>query len=293
MNKSNQIQAVFLLGAGRSGTKFLRDILGASSGVSIIPYDVGYVWRYGNENISHDELIPENLNEPIKKYIRETLPRLLKKDSSKSNARILIEKSVPNTLRPAFIQEIYPNAKFIHLIRDGRAVTESAMRLWQAPPERGYLLKKLRYFPWKNYKYALWYIGNIIKGKLGSGRGQQIWGPVYNGLINDAESLPLETVCARQWKKCIEISLNQLKAFDNQDNIIEVRYEDLMQNAKELESICEFIGIKDKSTVIENYENKVVRTHTEKWKNTLSPQQLELINKELGTLNASLGYTSQ
>ena len=291
MKENTQMSPVFLLGAGRSGTKFLRDILGASSNVAIIPYDVGYVWRYGNEKIPHDEFTPDLLNDSIKQYVRETLPKLIKKDPDKSNATILIEKSVPNTLRPAFMQAIYPEAKYIHLIRDGRAVTESAMRLWQEPPERSYLLKKLRYFPWKNYRYALWYISNMVKGKLSSGRGQQIWGPVYEGLIEDAENLPLETVCARQWKKCIEISLTQLSQFD-QSNIIQVRYEDLMQDAKTLESICEFIGINDKNTVVDNYENKVIRTHTEKWKSSLNPTQLDLINKEIATLNTKLGYTN-
>jgi hypothetical protein len=289
MKKNTQIAPVFLLGAGRSGTKFLRDILGVSSNVSIIPYDVGYVWRYRNEKIPHDEFTLDLLNDSIKQYVRKTLPQLVKKDFDKSNATILIEKSVPNTLRPAFVQAIYPEAKFIHLIRDGRAVTESAMRLWQASPERGYLLKKLQYFPWKNYKYALWYIANMIKGKLSSGRGQQIWGSVYKGLIEDAKTLPLETVCARQWKKCIEISLSQLSEFDKK-NVIEVHYEDLMQDAKALESICEFIGINDKNTVVKNYESKVVRTHADKWKISLKPEQLELINNEIAILNTTLGY---
>jgi len=291
MNNSTQLQPLFLLGAGRSGTKFLRDILGESSNVAIIPYDVGYVWRYGNENIPHDELTLNILNDSIKKYVTKTLPKLIKKGTNQTHTRILIEKSVPNTLRPAFVQNIYPEAKFIHLIRDGRAVTESAMRLWKAPPERGYLLNKLRYFPWKNYRYAIWYIGNLVKGKLRSGRGQQTWGPVYKGMINDAATLPLEIVCARQWKKCIEISLRQLSTFKNQNNIIEIHYEDLMKDSKALKEICNFIGIDDSKLVIEKYENKVIRAHTEKWKNSLSNDQLELINKEIESLNTSLGYT--
>ncbi len=289
MNKDTPLQPVFLLGAGRSGTKFLRDILGVSSDISIIPYDVGYVWRYGNENLPHDEFTLEQLNESIKKYVREVLPKLTKNDPSKTNTSVLIEKSVPNTLRPAFLQAIYPEAKFIHLIRDGRAVSESAIRLWQAPPERSYLLKKLRYFPWKNYRYALWYIANMAKGKFSSGRGQQIWGPIYDGLSEDVKNLPLETVCARQWKKCIETSLSQLSHFD-QNNVIEVHYEDLMNDSKALESICEFIGIDDKNTVVSHYEDKVIRSYAEKWKTSLTPEQLEIINNEIETLNTRLGY---
>ena len=289
MKSKEQLTPVFLLGAGRSGTKFLRDILGVSQDVSVVPYDVGYVWRYGNESVPHDELSPDLLTDSIKAYIKDTLPQLSKKGDKKDSVNILIEKSVPNTLRPAFIQAVYPDAKFIHLIRDGRAVTESAIRLWQAPPERGYLLKKLKYFPWRNYRYAFWYIGNIIKGKLGAGRGQQIWGPAYDGIHEDVKSLPLEVVCARQWKRCVEVPLGFFDE-NKSKNVLEVRYETLMQDSAVLESICSFIGITDIDAIKEEYHSKVVKTHAEKWKESLSAEQLKMINSEIEELNISLGY---
>ncbi len=289
MINANKYKYYFILGAGRSGTKFLRDILGSSSNIAIIPYDVGYVWRFGNENYPHDEFTPDMLTVSIKEFIRNTLPKLIEKSANKSSPSILIEKSVPNTLRPAYIQSIYPNARFVHLIRDGRAVTESAMRLWQAPPERGYLLKKLKYFPWENYQYAFKYIGNILKGKLSSNRGQQTWGPLYKGIQEDVKSLPLEIVCARQWQKCVENSKTQL-ADINSKNIIEVHYEDLMKDSTSLHSICNFLGIDDSKTVIDLYDAKVVRSNTQKWKKSLTSQQLDLINQEIGELNNSLGY---
>ena len=289
MSNQSKMNPVFLLGAGRSGTKFLRDILGVSSNVAVIPYDVGYVWRYGNENFPHDELTPDMLTDSIKEYVKKTLPQLTKNNPFKTDVTLLIEKSVPNTLRPAFLHAIYPNAKFIHLIRDGRAVTESAMRLWKAPPEKGYLLKKLRYFPWTNYRYAIWYINNIIKGKFGSGRGQQTWGPRYEGIDEDINELPLEVVCARQWKKCIETSLLQLSTM-KQDSLLEVRYEDLMSDSSAISEVCDFLAIEDKDAVIADYENIVVRTHTDKWKKSLSTDQLKLINSEIEILNSQLGY---
>lgn len=289
MIDKEELQPVFLLGAGRSGTKFLRDILGESSSVLVIPYDVGYVWRYGNEEIQHDEFQPEILTQLIKTYIRNTLPNLIEKKSTKTSASILIEKSVPNSLRPAFLQAVYPDAKFIHLIRDGRAVSESAVRLWKKPPEKNYLFKKLRYFPWRSYRYAIQYVFSITRGVFSPNRAQQTWGPRYEGIDEDVANISLEVVCARQWKRCVETSLSQLSNI-NLDNQLEIRYEDLMSDSSAISRVCDFLEIKDKEAVVAAYEIKVDRTNNDKWKDALSQEQLELINNELGVLNAQLNY---
>ncbi len=290
MKQKNNLSPVIILGAGRSGTKFLRDILGTSSEVYVIPYDVGYVWRYRNEKKPHDELTPDMLDSSIIRYIRKTLPSLTKNYPKKPRARIFIEKSVPNTLRPDFVRAVYPEAKFIHLIRDGRSVTESAMRLWKTPPEKSYLLKKLRYLPLKNYPYAISYLFNQIINKITLGKSIPIWGPRYNGIHEDLKILPIETICARQWKKCVQNTLSQLKDLDR-NKVIQVRYEDLMRDSNTLESICEFIEIKDKEDVIKNYEIKVNRTHSKKWIHSLDKNQITLINNEIQELNKAVGYS--
>jgi hypothetical protein len=289
MSNIENLQPIILIGAGRSGTKFLRDMLGVSSDVSIIPYDVGYIWRYGNETYPDDEFMPNMASDKIKKHIVRAISKLIKRDSCSGQATMFIEKSVPNALRPAFVSAIYPGAKFIHLIRDGRAVTESAMRLWQTSPEKKYLIKKIRYFPWGNYKYALWYIGNFTKGFFNLKYSQRIWGPRYHGIVNDATLLPLETICARQWKKCVELSVSQLSVHSKEE-VLEVRYEDLIQDSKTIETICEFIGITDKKKVLSNFENKVMKNMAQKWKKSLTASQLNLIDKEIGILNSNLGY---
>ena len=46
---TQQLEPIVLIGAARSGTKILRDALATALGVPQVPYDVGYVWRYGNE----------------------------------------------------------------------------------------------------------------------------------------------------------------------------------------------------------------------------------------------------
>jgi len=279
---------VFLLGAGRSGTKFLRDVLGVSPNIGVIPYDIGYVWRYGNESFSSDEFTPEMITPSIEKNIRKILPTLVEKNDN-SQIEILIEKSVPNTLRPSFVRAIYPDAKFIHLIRDGRSVTESAMRLWSTPPKKGYLLKKMRYFPWRSYSYALWYFRNLLKGVFRFGQSQSLWGPRYSGIDKEVGILPLELICARQWKRCVEVSISQLKSFPK-DKVLTIHYEDLVKDQKYLEGVCDFIGVSNKQDVMSNYDKKVVRSNVDKWRESLSSEQLKVINKEISSLNSSLGY---
>jgi hypothetical protein len=289
MLKDSELTPCFIVGAGRSGTKFLRDLLSASSDVAIIPYDVGYVWRYGNEYFPSDEFSPDMANEKTIHYIRRVLPKLVSKESNK-NAKILLEKSVPNTLRVAYLNAIYPDAKFIHLIRDGRAVVESSHRMWTSPPESGYLLKKLQYFPWSNYRYAMWYFSNMLKGRIRSERGQYIWGPRYRGIEDDLKSLSLEQVCARQWRRCVELSQDQMSGI-SPERVFEVRYEDFMLGQNTLELICHFIGISNIEPVLEAYKNKASPTHIDKWRSRAGTINFGVVMEEIGPLLEGLGYT--
>jgi hypothetical protein len=253
-----------------------------------VPYDVGYVWRYGNESVEHDQFTSAMANDSIKKYVRTTLPKLV--DNSKSKTpKFMVEKSVPNTLRVGFLYSIYPEAKYIHLIRDGRAVTESSIRLWEQPADNSYLLKKLKYFPWSNYKYAWWYLLNMLKGKLSGERGQHIWGPRYIGIDKDALELTLPVVCARQWRRCVEIAKEQLKLIPAAQ-VMEVRYEDLMSDPSCLERVCDFIEISDKMEVMDYFKLHADASRMDVWKERLPKESLDMIMKEIEETLKGLEY---
>lgn len=278
-------EKVFLIGAGRSGTKFLRSCLSASDEVDSVPYDISYVWRYGNENIEHDEFLPENLDQKTRKWIVETLPDMT--DTHKANARFIVEKSVPNTLRVSFINALFPNAKFIHLTRDGRAVIESSIRQWKSPADKNYLLNKLRYFPWKNYRYAFWYFWNLIKSKA-TGL-PSIWGPRYRGIEKDIKNLSIEEVCAKQWSRCVDIADEQLNQIDD-NRVYRVSFEELMSDSKVLLDLCEFIGMKDSSTVLEYFEKNVNRSNNQKSIDSLNTKSKVAIDKYAAESLRRLGY---
>jgi hypothetical protein len=97
-------EPIVLIGAARSGTKVLRDSLAAAAGTGCVPYDVGYVWRYGNE-ASPDDVIPaEAVTPKIRTFIRGFLAKYADRDG------LFVEKTVGNTLRVELVADVLPEA---------------------------------------------------------------------------------------------------------------------------------------------------------------------------------------
>ncbi len=134
-------QPIILIGAARSGTKLVRDIIASHPAIAAVPYDINYIWRLGNEAFAHDELPVNCLNPRIRQSIRKEIQRFDKQTP------FLIEKTVSNCLRVPFVNAIFPEAKFIHLLRNGLDVVESVYRQWMASPDWRYIWRKGRAFP--------------------------------------------------------------------------------------------------------------------------------------------------
>ncbi len=263
---------IILVGAARSGTKFARSVLAASSQVAAIPYDVNYIWRYGNEWLEHDELDAATVTPKMRAHIRKQLDRLA--GITPSNNLTLVEKTVGSTLRVPFIEAIYPNARYIHLIRDGRAVTESAMRLWQAPPDTGSLLTKLRRMPLSSIGYVAWFGYNFIKGLVFGRGGGQIWGPRYKGVLQDvAKERPLVEICARQWQCSVEKAQKGLKQIPS-ERVFTLRYNDLVGNEERIREMIAFAELDDEEQILAHYRATVRSDTDEKWQKNMRKEDI-------------------
>lgn len=183
---------VILIGAARSGTKLLRDLLGEHPDVSVVPYDVNYLWRAGSEGVPDDALVAP---------LPERAVDLVRQQIDRSPTPVVIEKTVSNCLRVPATSAAFPDARFVFLTRDGFDVTESSMRQWTAPVDWRYSLKKATQYPWLS---APGYAVNHLLGMTRRNRGATLptWGPRYPGIDDDVASLPLHEVCARQWAAC-------------------------------------------------------------------------------------------
>jgi hypothetical protein len=276
---------LIVIGAARSGTKFVRDVLSTSSEFARVPYDVNFVWRSSQPALSHDQLDPAHLTASQAGQIRTMLDRV----SRRKPGQRLIEKTVSNTLRIPFVCAVYPDAQFIHLIRDGRAVAESSMRMWTAPPDKRQLLKKLHNLPLSYWRYPTWFVVNYLRGRALGRSGGRVWGPRYPGIDSDIESLPIERIVSRQWTSCVEAATRDLAALPA-GRVFEVRYEDLVANPEVLDQLCQFARVANPTAVKSKFSEVVDRTATDKWRAVLTQGQVEAIGHEQSEMLEKFGY---
>ena len=279
---------LIIIGAARSGTKFLRDLLATDTALDCVPYDVNYVWRTGNESLSHDELDPASLTPARQRRIQRTLMSLAKLSSDSDPAR-LVEKSVSNGLRIPFIEAVFPNARYLHIVRDGRPVIESSMRLWQAPPDTGSLKRKLRDLPVSQYGYLYWFGINYLKGRLKGRSGGEVWGPRYQGILDDLETESLLTIVTRQWCKTVDLAADTMKTIP-EGRQLTVRYDDLMRDPITLERIAAFSGVSDTNRLVKTFHAKVQHGNDDKWRKVFGDKDLEVIKAEAGMTLKRFGF---
>lgn len=232
-------QTVFVVGAARSGTKLVRDLISEHPEIARIPYDINYIWRLGNEKTPHDELTIEKLTPTIREKIERNFERM------GAGAPLLVEKTVSNCLRVPYINAVFPKARYIHLVRDGRDVVESAYRQWQAPTDWHYAFQKARTFPiWQASGYAMNYAKKAVSKLLfGNNHIVGTWGPRYVGIDEDVKNLQLLEVCAVQWVRSVEKAVRDLNSLPS-ERVLLIRYEEFVASPIQyLKAIAQFLGV--------------------------------------------------
>jgi len=262
--KPSPLRPVVIIGAARSGTKILRDSLSVALGVPCLPYDVGYVWGYGNESREDDCLTATDLTPRSERLIRRFLGRYADVEGR------LIEKSVSNTLRVPFVAAVLPGATFVHLVRDGVDVAESSRRQWTAPPDYRYLVRKARHFPLRMVPtYGRRYAASLLRRRVADDGRVATWGPRYPGMITElAQGLAETGVRA-----------------------VEVRYETFVQDpAATLDRVADFCGLSTTPTSLAAASTAIRPDRTGHGRHTLTETELEDLDDEIGADLAVLDY---
>lgn len=108
-----------IIGCARSGTSILGELLAAHKDVEYV-FEAHQVWEIASPapDGSH-RLLDQDATEAIKQKIRTAFSECL----AKSKRKIIIEKCPKNALRVPYLKAIFPEAKIVHIVRDGRDVT--------------------------------------------------------------------------------------------------------------------------------------------------------------------------
>lgn len=287
MNRSAPLEPVIIIAAARTGSKLLRRIIALHRGMIEIPHDINYVWRHGNRQFPHDGLTAAAAGPETARFVHDYFRRW----SERAGGGRVVEKTVSNSLRVAYVRELFPRAPLIHLVRDGRDVVASANRQWQAPLRWRDLWPKFQTFPWWSARgYALRYAGQYAERWLRRERGLRSWGPVYPGIAEDVRDLTLPEVCANQWSACVAASLRDLATIPRGE-WLEVRYEDLVAQPRvTADRLAEFLALEAAPARDRFLADSVRSDAVGKWRLELTGAVLDRVRPRLAAQQAALGY---
>jgi hypothetical protein len=190
----------------------------------------------------------------------------------------LLEKTPENCLRLPFLLALFPDARIIYLIRDGRNNVNSLIEGWKQP----YLFPGYQVpvdFSIPGYTRGRWAFTLI---------------PGWRDLVDTS----LEEISARQWVRCNEAALAHREETARTVPYLTVRYEDLIaQPGEVLPQIANFIGVDfelDLGRFAEGLPriNVVSAPGREKWRR----QNFEAIQRVLPIIDPMmmrLGYNSK
>jgi hypothetical protein len=232
---------IFIIGAPRSGTTNLGSILARHPALAYLE-EPRLTWRYGNDSKS-DRLRPSDATTPVIEHIRTTFAHAVRH----AGKRRLLEKTPSNGLRIGFIDRIFPDCLFVHIIRNGLESTLATKSFWEnsaagftglAPGRIGQRFREvsLRRIPY--------YLTELIRRGspkwLAGVVGPNVWGPRIPGLQRLLRDLTLVEVCALQWRMTVELACIEGRRLPRH-RYLEVRIEDLSPQV--IDEIVLFCGL--------------------------------------------------
>lgn len=245
---SSEKPIVCIVGAARSGTNFIARALAADPRFVNL-YENRYVWNYGQKNIRTDRRIPAEANARVRSFIRNHFRKI-----ATETGQIVIDKTPGNALRLEFVREVFPNAKIINIIRDGRASVYSRKMMWEGdgkakrPPSIGRLFQQIKFmrrnkslptsrlplFFWDNSKH---YLAGMLFGR------PILAGERVPGIREIARVDGTTRARAYQWRESVLAASNSGQRL-GPDAYYEVRLENLLADPVDVfEQIYRFLDL--------------------------------------------------
>ena len=284
------MQVAFIIGSPRSGTTILGNILNQHPEIAEW-YEPYYLWEKYFPCKEDDIWLEKYLNTKIKKRIHKEYRIFLRKASKP----IVLEKSPGHELNLGIIHKIFQDAKWIHILRDGRDVTLSIQKEWdlrsQLVESRDFerlfkvALNMLKRQPFWRYRImAVFYelkstaslspISYLNKSRW---QGKEGWGNRFKGWKEYLQTHSTLEFNAMQWIKSVQ-AVQENWSLLPEKNKLEIRYEDLLKSPKEiLAKILETLEVDLPAGFIEEIPT-LKKDNFHKWKKEFNTEQLKKIS---------------
>lgn len=276
---------IILLGNFRSGTTLLQRLIARHPDTVPLYEPVG-LWLYADPGRSDDEFDETDATERVKRYIRK---QFLKFQQANGGRRI-VEKTPHNILRIPFVRAIFPEARYVYIVRNPLSYISSVELKWQKPAGRKRIMKRLAHTPptqW--HRYFGRFVTQQWEKKVRKRKYLSVWGPRYRGIHDDLKQDGQMAVIARQWARSAEKAQGDLAGF-RAGEVLAIRYEDLVREpVEQMRRIYAHVGLEMSDDLAAYIRDEVRADRNLKWQR-FEPETLEAIIPEVEGAMRHNGY---
>ena len=243
---------IFILGASRSGTSLFNRMVSEHPAVANLSEAV-YIWEPRDKDFNRDHVKrAEDVRHEDRLRIANTFG-LYQRLKGKS---VFCNKCPRNSVRIEFIKDIFPEARFVHLVRDGRAVVNSILSIIEREDFRKV-------------------------DKFGKFCRPQNWRDIIH-------KPPIERF-AHQWVGILDAVNNDSKGIQS-SNWVEVKYENLCKNpGGVLKSVYEKLGLNGNQKALSSV-SRMPASMNFKWKARFNEQEQEALFSIMSRWLKNYGY---
>jgi len=222
-----------------------------SEGYRLISRHVSPIYVQPYRDLTSNDMSP---------WLKKKFYQYFEENYNKYNKPILLHKYT-GWSRIGFFSEVFPQAKFIHIVRDGRAVASSWLQMkW-----------------WGGYE----------------GPEKWLWGPLSEEQreLWNRNGQSFATLAGISWKKLMDSYAIGSSLLDN-DHYLEVKYEDFLENPQEvMKKILSFSGLEWTADFEKHFSKFQIRkSRARSFETDLSGKQLKELESGIEDMLVKYGY---
>jgi len=297
-------RSVFIIGSGRSGSTILGKILDLHPQICTWFHAFFLMDRYFR-NAANDCRTKTDATEAVIESTRNAFEYY----RAKRGGQIIVSHFPINSFKIPFLNEIFPDAKFIHLLRDGRDTTLSIHKEWlftqRIVQEKRFhdiidkVAELLNDQPLLAHKIGAFNF-EVGQALLGRGflhrirwNGRVGWGPRFEGWEDVVDQITTLEFNALQWRKSVETVLREKLCLSlGEERFLEIRYEKfLSQPGESLTEIFKFLQLPFPDDFISRLP-AIKTLNFGKWKTEFTDDEKKQIGPILNPLLLELNYSS-
>jgi Sulfotransferase family len=209
---------------------------------------------YPGFSVPFRDLVADDVLESTRRQLRSALARM----RTPKRSHLVIK--ITGWPRVGFLRAIFPEGRFVHVVRDGRAVASS-------------LLKVPWWWGWR-------------------GPANWRWGP----LTPELDALWAESgrsfvaLAAIQWRILMEATMRSCADL-GPDRFLQLRYEDLCEDPGQwCRRVTDFAGLAWTGSFDQRVRRSRFRSENEKWRRDFTPRQQEILESLISEQLAQFGY---